>query len=175
MIRHLIYIVILFVVFSCGNSVVQTPVEAVQSKDEMVDVNKYLVEKDNESIKNFIESKNLTMQQTQSGLWYTIIKEGTGDFFTDESLVTFEYISSLLDGTPCYSTTESGPIDCVIGKSNIESGLNEGLKLLKPGSEAMFIIPPYLAFGLLGDGNLIPARAIIVYSVRVINRNQILE
>ena len=175
MIRHLIYLVIPFVFLSCSNSTVQAPVSVMQNKDEMVDINKYLVQKDNESIKNFIESKNLSMQQTQSGLWYSIIKEGTGDYFVDESAVTFEYISSLLDGTPCYSTSESGPIECIIGKSNIESGLNEGFKLMKPGSEAMFIIPPYLAFGLLGDGNLIPSRAIIVYSVKVLNRNQLLE
>jgi FKBP-type peptidyl-prolyl cis-trans isomerase len=49
----------------------------------------------------------------------------------------------------------------------MEAGLNEGLRLLKPGGEAIFIIPSFLAYGLLGDRKMIPSRAIIVYSIKV--------
>jgi FKBP-type peptidyl-prolyl cis-trans isomerase FkpA len=170
-IRYFIYIVFLFVTISCNNSQQAGPVEKKPGIDEMVDLNKYLIQKDKERIENFIDRKNLTMKQTSSGLWYTILKDGTGDLYTDGSTVSIEYDSSLLDGTPCYSSAVSGPKVVVIGKSDIESGLNEGLKLLKPGSEAIFILPPYLAYGLLGDGNIIPARSVIVYKVKVLVNN----
>ena len=35
-----------------------------------------------------------------------------------------------------------------MGRSEMEAGLNEGLRMLKPGAEAIFIIPPFLAYGL---------------------------
>jgi FKBP-type peptidyl-prolyl cis-trans isomerase FkpA len=168
MVRFYLFVLLVLTVSSCNNSQPAGPVEKIAVKDEMIDVNKYLVQKDNERIENYIARKNLTMKQTPSGLWYTISKEGTGDFYKDGSSVSIDFDSSLLDGTQCYSSTVSGPKAIVIGKSDIESGLYEGLKLLKPGSEAVFILPPYLAYGLLGDGNLIPARAVIVYKVKVL-------
>ena len=54
------------------------------------------------------------------------------------------------------------------GRGEIETGLNEGLKLLKPGAEAIFIIPPFLAYGLVGDRKMIPSRAVIVYNVNIL-------
>jgi len=165
--KSLIIICFSFAVVSCNNSQPLSPVEKKSDRDEMVDVNKFLIEKDNERIEGYIERKNLQMAQTSSGLWFSILQDGSGELFNDGSTVSFEYDCTLLDGTLCYSSEISGVKEVVIGKSNIESGLNEGLKLLNPGAEAIFILPPYLAFGLLGDGNLIPARAIIVYRVRV--------
>ena len=40
--------------------------------------------------------------------------------------------------------------------------------LLKEGDAARFILPPYLAFGLLGDENKIPPRSTIVYNVEML-------
>jgi FKBP-type peptidyl-prolyl cis-trans isomerase FkpA len=170
-IRYFLLIILIFTTLSCNNQRQGLPVVSKPDNDKMVDVNKYLVQKDNERIENYITRKNIEMDQTSSGLWYTIIKEGSGDFFTDGNTVSVEYESSLLDGTLCYSSEKTGPKEIIIGKSDIESGLNEGLKLLKPGSEALFILPPYLAYGLLGDGNLIPARSVIVIRVKVLNKD----
>jgi FKBP-type peptidyl-prolyl cis-trans isomerase len=74
----------------------------------------------------------------------------------------------LLDGTLCYSSADLGPKEIVLGKTELEPGMNEGLRLLKPGAEALFILPPFLAFGLVGDGKKIPPRTIIVYSVSIL-------
>jgi FKBP-type peptidyl-prolyl cis-trans isomerase FkpA len=79
-----------------------------------------------------------------------------------------DYECSLLDGTSCYSSKKLGPKEVIMGKSLMESGLNEGLLMLKPGSEAIFIIPPYLGYGFIGDGKMIPSRATIVYKVNIL-------
>jgi FKBP-type peptidyl-prolyl cis-trans isomerase FkpA len=50
----------------------------------------------------------------------------------------------------------------------MEPGLNEGLRILKPGAEAIFILPPFLAYGLLGDGKMIPSRSVIVYNIKIL-------
>jgi len=46
--------------------------------------------------------------------------------------------------------------------------LNEGLRMLKQGAEATFILPPFMAFGLIGDGKKIPSRSILVYNVTIL-------
>jgi FKBP-type peptidyl-prolyl cis-trans isomerase len=137
-------------------------------KNEMADLNRYLVQKDRERIKNYIERKNLKMSESPTGLWYQILREGTGKNFTENDKVVMNYECSLLDGTKCYSSDELGPKEVVLGRSEMEQGLNEGLRLLKPGAEAIFIIPPFLAYGLVGDRKLIPSRAVIVYNVNIL-------
>jgi FKBP-type peptidyl-prolyl cis-trans isomerase len=134
----------------------------------MADLNRYLVQKDRERIKNYIERKNLKMSESPTGLWYEIIKEGTGKTITENDKVVMEYECSLLDGTKCYSSSDLGPKKIIVGRTEIEAGLNEGLRLLKPGAQAIFIIPPFLAYGLVGDRKMIPSRAVIVYNVNIL-------
>ena len=60
------------------------------------------------------------------------------------------------------------PID-VLGRSQMEPGMNQGLRMLSPGAQAILIMPPFLAYGLIGDGKMIPSRAVIVYSVKILH------
>jgi FKBP-type peptidyl-prolyl cis-trans isomerase len=136
-------------------------------RNDMADLNRYLVTKDRERIMNYIERKGLHMTETSTGLWYQIVNEGKGPFFREKDRIVFDYECSLLDGTKCYSSASVGPKELVLGRSEIEAGLNEGLRLLKPGSEAIFIIPPFLAWGLVGDRKMIPPRSVIVYRISV--------
>ena len=136
--------------------------------DEMVELNRYFVQKDRERIQNYAERKELTMSESSSGLWYYIINPGEGANYTEKDKIIFEYECSLLDGTKCYSSQTLGPKEVVIGRSKLEPGLIEGLRMLKPGGKAIFILPPFLAYGLPGDGKMIPSRAVIVYNVNIL-------
>jgi len=138
--------------------------------EDMAGLNRYLVRKDRERIQNYIERKNLSMTETQTGLWYQIIQAGSGEKFREGDKIVMEYESSLLDGTACYSSVNLGPKEILLGRSELEAGLNEGLKLLNPGTKAIFIIPPFLAYGLVGDRKKIPPRAVIVYNISVRSR-----
>lgn len=138
-------------------------------KKELADLNRYLVQKDRERIENYIERRDLKMTESSTGLWYQVKSEGNGDYLTDNDRVVMEYKCSLLDGTTCYSSEENGPEEVVVGRSEIMAGLNQGLRMLKSGGEAVFIIPPYLAYGLKGDGKKIPARSVIVYEIKILS------
>jgi FKBP-type peptidyl-prolyl cis-trans isomerase len=152
---------------SCRNTPEKNIVTSQPGKDEMADLNRYMVRKDRERIQNYIERKNLIMTETQTGLWYQVLRDGEGETFRENDLIIFDYECSLLDGIRCYSSGDLGPGELVLGRSEMEAGLNEGLRLLKPGSEAIFIIPPFLAYGLIGDRKLIPPRAVLVYNIKV--------
>jgi FKBP-type peptidyl-prolyl cis-trans isomerase FkpA len=165
--RSIIILLSSFLFISCSQGPVNNTAKKPQGGNDMVDLNRYMVRKDRERIQNYIERKNLTMTETQTGLWYQIMKEGEGETFRENDRIVMDYECSLLDGTRCYSSKETGPKEIIIGRTEIEAGLNEGLMLLKPGSEAIFIIPPFLAYGLIGDRKLIPPRAVLVYTVNI--------
>ena len=160
-------LIFIFSFVSCRNEKVPSAAVIKPGKEEMADLNRYLVEKDREIIENYIERKKFTMTESQTGLWYSVINEGTGEYLKDFDRIVMNYECSLLDGTVCYSSSNLGPKEVILGKTDIEPGMNEGLRLLKPGGEALFILPPFLAYGLVGDGKKIPPRTVIVYSVRI--------
>jgi FKBP-type peptidyl-prolyl cis-trans isomerase FkpA len=166
MLRYLVFI--LFALGSCRNNPQNTPSISSPGKNEMADLNRYFVQKDRERIQSYIERKNLRLTESPTGLWYQIIEEGEGDFLTDNKKVIMEYECSLLDGTNCYSSKKLGPKELILGKSEMEAGMNEGLRMLRPGAKAIFIFPPFLAYGLIGDRKMIPSRAIVVYYVNIL-------
>ena len=167
-IKNIIILFLMVSLISCRERQGNTIPGSKPGKNEMADINKYLVQKDRERIRNYIERKNLIMIESPTGLWYQIINEGEGKIFGENDKVVLNYDCSLLDGTECYSSRDLGPKEVILGRSDIESGLNEGLRLLRPGSEAIFIIPPFLAYGFVGDRKMIPSRAVIVYNVNIL-------
>jgi len=154
---------------SCGGKIEEKKVLPRPGKNEMTELNSYMVQKDREIIQNYIERKGLKMTESPTGLWYYVKEKGKGELFKENDRLLMNYECSLLDGTRCYSSDDQGPKEIVVGRSNIEQGLDQGIRLLSPGGEALFIIPPYLAYGLIGDGKKIPPRATIVYNIKIID------
>jgi len=167
-IRYIALFLIMAGMLSCNHSEVNRNDGKAPGKKEMAEMNRYMVQKDRERIQNYIERKGLSMKETESGLWYQIISEGNGEYFSDNDRVVMDYSCFLLDGTKCYDSKESGYKEIILGRSELESGLNQGLRMLKPGGEALFILPPFLAYGLVGDGKKIPPRSVVVYNIRII-------
>jgi FKBP-type peptidyl-prolyl cis-trans isomerase FkpA len=136
--------------------------------DALVNINKYLIQKDVEAIRAFIKRNHWNMKKTESGLWYEIYKQGKGLQSANGMIASLKYKAELLDGTFCYSSDSSGYKQFVIGAGKVESGLDEGILKMKQGDAARFILLPHLAYGLVGDNNKVPARAILVYDVELI-------
>jgi FKBP-type peptidyl-prolyl cis-trans isomerase FkpA len=166
----ILFLVILLLGCSCNQ-----PEERKQSrnsgkeKESMVRINQYLVSKDEEIIANYVKRRGWDMELTKTGLWYMIYQLGDGKRVRKDTRVTIEYSVNLLDGTLCYHSDENGPKQFVVGKGEVEPGLDEGIRLLRSGDKARFILPPHLAYGLLGDENKIPARSVIVYDLTVLS------
>lgn len=169
--RFSVIFILLITVFSCRNESGLSSSSRKPDRHDMEEINSYFVKKDRERIGNYIERKGLVLEESPTGLWYRIINEGEGDSIRDGQKIIMEYECSLLDGTRCYSSDLGGPKEFILGKTGIEPGLYEGLKMLKSGSEAIFILPPFLAYGLPGDGKKIPPRSVIVYNVHVLKSN----
>jgi FKBP-type peptidyl-prolyl cis-trans isomerase FkpA len=137
----------------------------------LMETNRYMAEKDNENIANYIKRHGWHMQRTGTGLWYEIVVHGTGAQVRKGDLVTLDYSVSLLDGSLCYSSGFSGPKQFIVGQGGVESGLEQGVLLLHKGDQARFIIPPWLAYGVPGDRKKIPPRSVVVYEVTLVGLN----
>ena len=140
----------------------------VNDKESLMKINKYLVEKDREAIESYINRRKWKMKVTETGLYYMIYKKGFGENVKTGNMVTINYEISLLDGTICYKSDSLNPKIFIVGKGGVESGLEQGILLLKQGDKAKLILPPHLAHGLLGDENKIPARSTIVYDIELL-------
>ncbi len=140
-----------------------------RAREALVEANRILVRKDAERIRAYAERRGWKMQESESGLWYQIYEKGSGRSAQAGRTATLEYKLYLLNGTLCYDSDLTGPKKFLIGRGGVESGLEEGILLLREGDRARFIMPPHLAHGLTGDGNKIPPRAVIVYDVRLVS------
>ena len=56
----------------------------------------------------------------------------------------------------------------MVDKSDIESGLNEAVKLMSAGDKAKLLLPSHLALGLVGDQDKIPPLAILYIDVELL-------
>jgi FKBP-type peptidyl-prolyl cis-trans isomerase FkpA len=142
--------------------------EYAETERALVGANRLLLKKDKENIMTYIKKQNLEMKESETGLWYRIDKRGHGKMASNGQQITLKYKVSLLDGTLCYSSDSLGPKKFTVGRGGVESGLEEGVSMLREGDGALFIMPPHLAEGLPGDGDKIPAHAIIIYEVEVL-------
>lgn len=143
-------------------------VQKTATKEDLILANRVLVKKDQKRIEGVVSRNNWNMHETETGLWYEIIEFGNGVPAKEGMLITISYSISLLDGTLCYSSDIIGDKTFQIGRGGVEAGLEQGILLCTEGTKARFILPPYLAYGLPGDGDKIPARSIIVYELEVL-------
>jgi len=168
----LLIILAISMFISCGNNQqmkASKPIDTVNVyKRPLEDVNKKLVETEDEQINDFIARYGWNMNITGTGLRYLIYKKGNGESTVRGKIAKMNFEVRLITGDLCYSSKTDGPKEMVLGKSGEISGLEEGLLLMKVGDKAKFIIPSHLAFGLLGDENKIPKRATLVYDIELL-------
>jgi len=140
-----------------------------QVTEKLLDANKSSIELENTQIDKLIKSSGWEMIETPTGLRYQILEKGNGPKTSPGKLVRFEYEVKLFSGELIYSSAQSGPKEFSIGSGGVESGLEEGILILRVGDKARLVIPSYLAHGLSGDQNKIPPKATLIYSLKLID------
>lgn len=106
--------------------------------------------------------------QTESGLHYKVIKEGSGEKLQAGKSVDIHYTGKLSDGQVFDSSIQRNqPINFVLGQGQVISGWDEGLQLLSKGAKAQFVIPPHLAYGEREIPGVIPANSILIFDIEI--------
>jgi FKBP-type peptidyl-prolyl cis-trans isomerase len=136
--------------------------------EQFIRANQYMNQRHQDHISAFIERTGWKAETTPSGLWIVVEKAGTGPRINDNSRISFAFESTLLDGTPCYSASAQNPKVITVGKGGVESGVEQGIRKLSEGAEAIFLIPPHLAHGNFGDREKIPGNTVLIYRIQVL-------
>jgi len=111
-----------------------------------------------------------TMQQTATGLGYSITQEGSGAKPKKGQTVIVHYTGKFLSGEVFDSSVGRGkPFSFKLGAGQVISGWDEGLALLNIGSKATLLVPPQLGYGAYGAGGVIPPNATLLFEVELID------
>ena len=128
------------------------------------------LKKDDAVLQDYVKKNNLTVQKTPSGVYYQVLKTGTGAKPTPGQTVSVNYNGTLLSGKLFDSSDKAGkPIEFPIGQGQVIPGWDEGIALLNKGSKAILLIPSSLAYGTRGAGADIPADAPLRFEVELVD------
>lgn len=123
-------------------------------------------DRDDESIKEYLESKNLTAQKTESGLYYIITVSGSSEKPDLNSLVTVHYKGYFLDDSVFESSYSGTPPTFPL--ANVIAGWREGIRLFGKGGKGTLFIPSNLAYGSTPRTG-IPANSVLIFDINLIN------
>lgn len=107
----------------------------------------------------------------KQGLMKKLVKEGEG-WDTPEvgDEVEVHYTGTLLDGTKFDSSRDRGTtFKFKLGQGHVIKGWDEGIKTMKKGENAIFTIPPDLAYGASGSPPTIPPNSTLQFDVELIS------
>ena len=117
-----------------------------------------------------IEDQVKGMEKTDTGLYYNITREGSGNHPEKGNTVSVHYRGMLLDGTVFDSSYQRNePISFPLGEGRVIQGWDEGIALLKKGAAAKLVIPSDLAYGAAGAGGAIPPNATLIFEVELVD------
>ncbi len=140
-------------------------VEAMKSqlKPKMEAVSKRV----DEALAAYKSSSLPGLKKTQTGLEYIFEKTGKGAKPTPGTRVNVHYYGVIAaDGKPFDNSYERGkPLSFFAGQQQVIPGWEEAILLMPKGSEGIFFIPYYLAYGEAGKYPTIPRRAMLVFYI----------
>ncbi|MGB0933618.1 MAG: FKBP-type peptidyl-prolyl cis-trans isomerase [Lishizhenia sp.] len=134
------------------------------------DLNKSFVFEEQLGIQSYLKRRDdWEMQATGTGLQYWIYKDTVGETAVDGQVAYVHFEVKLLDGTIAYTSENNKPHRFKVSKSDVESGIQEGIKYMSVGDKAKMIVPSHLGHGLIGDFNNIPPLQVLIVDIELVD------
>ena len=114
-------------------------------------------------------------KKTKSGIAYKVVKAGSGDNITDGMVANVALVIKRINGKEINNTNgQAYPIPITTDQETSGfNGIVEVLKLMKPGSKVVAIIPGKLAFGEMGNMHSgIGPNETLVYEMTVVDAHK---
>jgi hypothetical protein len=122
------------------------------------------IAKENQLILQAIRLGKLDTSGSSNGVYYKILKEGSGDFISVTDTLVVNYIGSLLDGS-VFDQTKEKPATFPLKR--LIRGWQLGLPLCRQGGKIHLIIPSYLGYSIRNLG-VIPPNSPLIFDIEVL-------
>lgn len=146
-------------------------VEAIKQKvmAKQAEQRKKLAETNAQKGQAFLaENKNKEgVKVMPSGLQYKVIESGEGTSPTAEDKLIAHYRGRLINGTEFDSSYNRG-VPLEFKMTDVIKGWGEALKQMKPGAKWELYIPPSLAYGSQGAGDVIGPNKTLIFNLHLI-------
>lgn len=117
----------------------------------------------------FEEIEQLDEMMTVKELQIEDIIIGEGKEATTGAKITVNYAGTLTDGTKFDSSFDRDePFTFVFGVGQVIPGWDEGLAGMKVGGKRKLTIPPDMAYGEAGAGDVIPPNATLIFEIELL-------
>ncbi len=145
--KYLFALIVLFSVVSCGND------------DDPIDYDK----QNEQEIQDYIAKNNLDATKSNSGLYYVIDVEGTGDQPNAFSDVTVNY-----KGYYTNDKVFDQNNDITFNLQQVIPGWTEGITYFKEGGSGMLLVPSKLGYGY-NDYKGIPGGSVLIFDIDLLD------
>lgn len=140
--------------------------------ENRINANRIIAQSEDTQIDAYLSRRNWKMQSLPGG---SRLMTGNTHSAIPHSQLTFgdtvelRYSVESIGGEPIYSNLCD---TVVIGRAQPNRGVDEALLYLASGDNATVIVPSEQAFGVIGDGDRITSRMILVYKITINNITQ---
>ncbi|MGA2623550.1 MAG: FKBP-type peptidyl-prolyl cis-trans isomerase [Bacteroidota bacterium] len=101
-----------------------------------------------------------------SGLQYKVLTMGTGRKPKAFEKVEVNYRGTFIDGSEFENSSKLAP--ATFSLSGVIRGWKDALQLMPVGSKWVLYVPPDLAYGEIGSGNVIPPNALLIFELELL-------
>ena len=164
---------LLLLVAGCGD---RTPVIEVDNhqgdplKENMINANRIVAQSESTQINAYLQRHGWTATPLPCGAHLQITAPGDGQRIAADDCVVVIYRLEALDGTPFYTRQ----VDTLtVGRRNQTLALDEALQRMDYHAKGRLIVPSGAAYGVVGDGDRVGSRTVIVYHIEDINKQTI--
>ncbi|HWR33415.1 MAG TPA: FKBP-type peptidyl-prolyl cis-trans isomerase, partial [Chitinophagaceae bacterium] len=117
-------------------------------------------------IEGTIASGKTDVKDNAEGVYYSMLKEGTGRQVSVHDTVTINYRLTLLNDTAVVGETKDKPASFPL--KGLIRGWQIGLPLCKVGGKIKLVIPSDLAYSIRTRAAKIPPNSILVFEIEVV-------
>ncbi len=145
-------------------------------KENMINANRYISQGEEAQIDAYVQRRGWEMQRLLGGARVMVrgerrvesgerrVESGKIDY---EDVVAIEYDVESISGQVVYSNVQD---TVTVGRMQPTRGLDAALRTLAPGQQAVVILPSEQAYGVVGDGDRIGSRMILIYKIHKIEK-----
>ncbi len=145
---------------------------AATNQRPMVDLTKNVdsakqAAKDQQMIFTAVKNKEIDTTGSKDGVYYQILKEGTGNYVSVNDTVTVFYKGSLLKDGSIFDQTKDKPATFPLKR--LIKGWQAGMPACKVGGKIRLFIPSGLAYTIRSRSKSIPPNSVLVFDIEVLN------